>query len=451
MSTSFHNALLKELTQLPRDGGIYRVYHFVTNPVLCTYPIELSGVGTFSRQSNMIHRLVVIAHEISNEKPAFVCGLEAMEYKKLSTDANPSLAYVSKVDTTGYKAPAPLASLLVKTYLSSLSDCTIHIFARAQPQYLFPKSVQNTQKRIQSDRGLIAWWLRTISDTSFLKKLDAWWCIPGVDDQQNAKREISITQDLKSGHVNWNYGYPYDDNANPNTVIPKFPDDAKSRLLKSYAEYDKKDYSDEEDDDDEREEEEEVEDAENGDDSEADGQDLEETSSHGTSGEDGEIASKEDDSKIKKKSRRKLQDLLDNNEPNTMTVREFWQLLSISEECGSGKLTGFFVINGIPKAEEDQNRPKEMAQAVTNDQFTIIWNRLMAFDFVSDEINRQSTAKITAAIVDCLKEVTDYAPVVVIPDGSPENGKLKRPMQQETPSAPTVNVLGGSFIKRKRT
>ncbi|GAB5591258.1 hypothetical protein Unana1_06158 [Umbelopsis nana] len=402
----------------------------------------------------MVHRLILITHEISLAKPALVCGLEAMEYKENTTDENPSLAYVSKIDTTGYKAPAPLTSILVKTYLPSLSDCTVHIFARAQPQYLFPQSVKNTNKRIQTDRGLIAWWLRAITDAPFVTKLDAWWCIPGVDDQESAKRETGVSQDLKLGHVNWHYGYPYDHNADAKAVIPKFPDDAKCRLLQSYAAYDKED--DSIDEEEEEEEEEEVE--HDGDDD----QDDEEGESKADEGKDMNDHGDEDSTRQSDsmETRRQLKDIMDDREPQAMTVREFWELLSIGEECGAGKLAGFFVIKGksstIDTAEETLKKPAELARSVTEDQFTRIWNHLMSLDFESDESNRESTEKITQSIIETLlqvKEDAEYAPAEVVPTGDlkPDVNKLKRPMQQELPSAPVVNVLGGSFIKRKRT
>jgi Histone acetylation protein len=451
MSSSFQTELLNKLSQLPREGGgIYQVYHFATKPVICKYPIELSSGSTFS-QSSMIHRIILIAHgSTSLESPAFVCGMEVMEYKEKSTDHGPSLVYISKVDTSGYKAPAPITSLMMKTYLSTHSNCTTHIFARAQPQYLFHRSVENPSKRAQSDRGLIAWWLRVITDTSFLTKLDAWWCIPGVDDQESAKRETRVTQDLKLGQVNWHYGYSYNDNADPKTVIPKFPDDAKARLLKSYANYDSKDDSDEEEDDEEDDAEEGGEGDDDKDESDTKG---DETPSSPMNNNDANSDDESDEGSTKQAASNpgKIKDILA-DESHAMTVREFWELLSIGEECGSGKLTGFFTIKGDPAANES-GELKELAQTLTNDQFTVIWNHLMACEFISNESNRTSTAKFTTQINECLQLESGYSPIEVNPIGesNTEINKPKRPLHQEKPSAPTVNVLGGSFIKRRKT
>ncbi|KAH8556705.1 histone H3-K56 acetyltransferase [Umbelopsis sp. PMI_123] len=456
MSSSFQKALLNVLSQLPREGGgIYRVYHFATQPVLCKYPIELSGGGTFS-QSSMIHRLILIAHQTTGtESPAFVCGMEVMEYKEKTTDQTPSLAYISKVDTTGYKAPAPITSLLVKSYLATHSNCTTHIFARAQPQYLFHRSVENPSKHTQSDRGLISWWLRAIGGAPFLTQLDAWWCIPGVDDQEIAKRETRVTHDLKLGRVKWHYGYSYDDNADPKAVIPKFPDDAKARLLKSYANYDSKDDSDEDEDEEEDEEEDAEEDGKgdndkpenhtNEDEREASASSPMNNSDTNSDNDDGEGSTKQDATKHEK-----IKDILD-EESHSMTVREFWELLSIGEECGSGKLTGFFVIKGDATTNLSEES-KELAQTLTKDQFTIIWNHLMANEFTSDESNRASTAKFTEQINECLQLEPAYKPIEADPVGesNPEFNKSKRPLQQEKQSVPTVNVLDGGFIKRRK-
>ncbi|CAM0135845.1 unnamed protein product [Umbelopsis sp. WA50703] len=453
MSAEIQKALIQALTQLPSNEGSYHVYHFVTKPVLCKYPIELNLSGTF-RQSSKIHRLILVAHESNNEKPALVCGLEAMEYKMKTTDAAPSLAYVSKIDTTGYKAPTSVTATLIKSYLSSLAECTIHIFARAQPQYLFPESAKNVSKHAQSDRGLIAWWLRVISDTPFSTTVDAWWNVPGVDDQDSAKLEIRVTHNIESSLVKWHYGYPFDDSADAKSVIPNFPDDAKARLLKSYASYDKDD-SEDDDDDEEEEEEEEVQEEDDGEsDSELQGvvrsnegsserpRNKSPAPEESSSDDDGDTAQSN-------KSKKNIKDLIDNNDPHSMTVREFWQLLSIGEECGAGKVTGLFIIRCGPVASVD-NTSLPTPIMINSEQFTEIWNKLMSLDFSTKENNLESTLSLGSAIAESLQN-SSYTPTKVVPTGQAVEKTLKRPLQEVKQSIPAVNVLGGSFIKRKRT
>ncbi|KAG2184888.1 hypothetical protein INT43_000801 [Umbelopsis isabellina] len=449
MSAEIQNALIQALNKLPSNNGSYVVYHFVTKPVLCKYPIELNLSGMFS-QSSKVHRLIIVAHERSNGKPALVCGLEAMEYKMKTTDAAPSIAYVSKIDTTGYKAPAPITAILIESYLSSLKECNIHIFARAQPQYLFPESVKNASKRAQSDRGLIAWWLRAISNTPFSSTIDAWWNVPGVDDEDSAKREIRVTHKIESQQIRWHYGYPYDDTADAKSVIPNFPDDAKARLLKSYAGYDKKDDSEEE----EEEEEEDVDNVE--DESDNEGQEgvtkskeVTSADSQNTSSTPEDIPSDDEGAVEDDESKNEFKDIVDNNDPQSMTVREFWQLLSIGEECGAGKLTGFFIIKcGSVTSADIATVPSPTT--ITSEQFTVIWNKLMSLDFSSEESNVKSTLSINSSIAESIQE-TSYTPTKVNPTGQPVEKTLKRPLQEVKQPIPAVNVLGGSFIKRKRT
>lgn len=455
MSAEIQNALIQALTKLPSNNGCYVVYHFVTKPVLCKYPIELNLSGTFS-QSSKIHRLILVAHESSNGKPALVCGLEAMEYKTKTTDAAPSLAYVSKIDTTGYKAPAPITAILIESYLSSLKECNIHIFARAQPQYLFPESVKNASKRAQSDRGLIAWWLRAISNTPFSSTIDAWWNVPGVDDENSAKREIRVTHNIESKQVRWHYGYPYDDTADAKAVIPHFPDDAKARLLKSYAGYDKKDDSEEEQEEEEEEEEEEDDDDNNEGESDNEGQEGVAQSKEVTSANPQNISSTledipsdDDGAADDEESKNDIKDIVDNNDPQSMTVREFWQLLSIGEECGAGKLTGFFIIKCGQVATNDITTVPS-STTISSEQFTVIWNKLMSLDFSSEESNVDSTLSINSFIAESIQE-TSYTPTKVNPTGQPVETTFKRPLQEVKQPTPAVNVLGGSFIKRKRT
>ncbi|KAJ2958658.1 hypothetical protein NQZ79_g5789 [Umbelopsis isabellina] len=448
MSAEIQKALTQALTKLPSNNGSYRVYHFVTKPVLCKYPIELNLSGTFS-QSSKIHRLILLAHESSNGKPALVCGLEAMEYKMKTTDATPSLAYVSKIDTTGYKAPAPITAILIESYLSSLKECNIHIFARAQPQYLFPESVKNASKRAQSDRGLIAWWLRAISNAPFSSTVDAWWNVPGVDDENSAKREIRLSHKIESNKVRWHYGYPYDDTADAKSVIPLFPDDAKARLLKSYAGYDKKDNSEEEEEEEEDDDDDQAESDNEGQEGVAKSKEVCPANPQNNPTTPEDISSDDEDAVEDDKPKNPIKDIVDNDDPQSMTVREFWQLLSIGEECGAGKLAGFFIIKCGPIASEDiASVPSPTT--INSEQFTVIWNKLMSLNFSSEESNVTSTLSLDSSIAEAIQEIS-YTPTRLDPTGRPVEQTPKRPLQELKQSLPAVNVLGGSFIKRKRT
>ncbi|GJJ77804.1 regulator of Ty1 transposition protein 109 [Entomortierella parvispora] len=193
------------------------------------------------------------------------------------------IVYVAKVDTSGYwpppsvngangvdikKVKSPTQSL-VQGYLKAVRDgqlnkgddntrgrvvtskTSLFVFARAQPQYLFANSADNEKKRVLDDRGLVRWWKNmlgsvfvsplnatTSADTiSSASSLKAYWFIPGVDSERQAMgviRQQYPPQSLSTGGFTWTYGYPDKESTEKaSTLIPQFPDDPKSRMMRS--------------------------------------------------------------------------------------------------------------------------------------------------------------------------------------------------------------------------
>ncbi|KAJ3124333.1 hypothetical protein HK100_011272 [Physocladia obscura] len=65
------------------------------------------------------------------------------------------------------KSVSPLVSLLAASITSAASlftfdEILVHVFARSQPEYLFPQSAKNTRKHILPPRNLIQWWAATL-------------------------------------------------------------------------------------------------------------------------------------------------------------------------------------------------------------------------------------------------------------------------------------------------
>ncbi|KAG0201336.1 hypothetical protein BGX28_005808 [Mortierella sp. GBA30] len=221
----------------------------------------------------------------SSSSPVLVAGLEVLEYnlipidhsnntKSISGTQHPGLrkeriVYIAKVDTSGcwplpgletrsLKSPA---QALVRGYLKSMrsqddgcfknhmsTKTSLFVFARAQPQYLFADSAKNTGKRVLDDRGLVRWWKNMItsvyieplssssSSTPTLKR--GWWLIPGIESERQALNIVRSTSTPTSTSLDapfsLNYGYP-DRNSSENAcaLIPRFPDDPKSRMMQS--------------------------------------------------------------------------------------------------------------------------------------------------------------------------------------------------------------------------
>lgn len=175
-----------------------------------------------------VTRLILAATQ-DHGATQFVCGLEADEYTH--TDEKETIVYIAKVDTTA-DAPVGLAKRLVQAYVASKAPCTVHVFGRAQPQYLFPASA-SPQKRTLTDRQLIQWWHAVLAGLS-ASSAPAHWSIPGIDD----RTEACLAVGLDRNNTLLSYGCPFPPDANATDVIPRFSDDAKARVLKDLLEDD---------------------------------------------------------------------------------------------------------------------------------------------------------------------------------------------------------------------
>ncbi|KAJ5223423.1 histone H3-K56 acetyltransferase [Penicillium chermesinum] len=101
-----------------------------------------------------------------------VFGMEVLVYNS----AHLTTIFVSKADSTGFlhllKLPKRVSilrfishtflSYLVRTHQRPGVRLVVSLFARAQDQYLFPGSIENSEKHVLDDRGLIKWWCRAI-------------------------------------------------------------------------------------------------------------------------------------------------------------------------------------------------------------------------------------------------------------------------------------------------
>jgi regulator of Ty1 transposition protein 109 len=89
-----------------------------------------------------------------------------------------SILYIGKIDTTGFSkvAPSPARTLARATIDYFVKPDTrptecgqrvwVHLFARAQSQYLFPDSADWKNKRVLNDAGLVRWWWSLFGDVA---------------------------------------------------------------------------------------------------------------------------------------------------------------------------------------------------------------------------------------------------------------------------------------------
>ncbi|KAJ5947902.1 hypothetical protein N7466_000917 [Penicillium verhagenii] len=196
-----------------------------------------------------------------------VFGIEVLIYNS----AHLTTIFVSKADSTGLlhllKLPQKVSvlRLITHTFLSHLARThqrpgvrlVVSLFARAQNQYIFPGSIENAEKHVLNDRGLIKWWCRAIdpilnehepeSVSQDSKPVDqtieaskasstAYLIVPGCDRLETRGFFPSTSKNYAQGQPRWLASYPLrqmvdDPAAPPRCLIPRLPDDPKTRFL----------------------------------------------------------------------------------------------------------------------------------------------------------------------------------------------------------------------------
>ncbi|KAF9481201.1 hypothetical protein BDN70DRAFT_931099 [Pholiota conissans] len=238
-----------------------------------------------------------------SERPprVLVSAIEAAMYIVPSTACG--ILYISKVDSTGHaSAPSPTAALM-RAVLSYFVDPAtrpaparelvrhlyVHVFARAQGQYLFSGSVDWPGKKPLTDKGLCAWWRRVLgrvageavakaekgkgrSGGEEKLKTKMYYILPGFAalEAEHALRiaaPAGAPEAALPAGLQWVYGHPYvqtdgtplpcpqppvqpeeesegegglkrkylHGNLNLGAIIPSFDDDPKSRFMDEIA------------------------------------------------------------------------------------------------------------------------------------------------------------------------------------------------------------------------
>jgi hypothetical protein len=107
------------------------------------------------------------------EGSVLVVGLLVTRYPA----ASPPLVYVDKLDSSGHlvsRGSPSLASLVVRGLLETYrGHSRVHVFARAQPQFLFPLSASNPNKHIL-EVALFAFIQGIFPSDSYLRRNDDW-------------------------------------------------------------------------------------------------------------------------------------------------------------------------------------------------------------------------------------------------------------------------------------
>ncbi|KAJ2077843.1 hypothetical protein H4R24_004882 [Coemansia sp. RSA 988] len=228
----------------------------------------------FHAENTLSRRVLVLI----SQGNCLVAGLEAREFVTLLVEVDSARSLkkrvtvdtcIEKLDTSGMlSSRMPLARQIVAGYLCSLQKYRkalnvpvvgVHLFARAQHEYLFAKSQDNPGKHILDDLALIKWWQRTISFALIYamshvsyslqsnakessgeeavahkcpsEKVVAHCVIPGAEpnDAYTFTGAQSVTE--AADRVDWKWGLPYPSDSLAHDCVLQFPDDPITRLL----------------------------------------------------------------------------------------------------------------------------------------------------------------------------------------------------------------------------
>lgn len=217
---------------------------------LASHFFGISVAGTSSRDNGAL---------TSNEDHTDVLalGIEVLVY----TTTHLTTIFVSKADSTGFMPQSPHATSvkpMVVTVLQWLTnqECrkkperkvVVSLFARAQSQYLFPGSAENSRKHVLDDRQLIKWWAKVLDpiltqasdgDESEAPAIQGYITVPGFEGSE-LRQFYPAQGHAVSGRPRWQAGNPLlklaetrgiSAETQPRCLLPRFPDDPKARFM----------------------------------------------------------------------------------------------------------------------------------------------------------------------------------------------------------------------------
>lgn len=164
--------------QLPKDVP-FTLYHYSTPPTkssaLFSAPPHAKSERTYC-ESHLLAASITPKHAEASALPEelLVLAIEVLIY----TTRSLTTIFVSKADSTGClselqlprgQSGSPLKTIC-GTFVSWLATerqregkkLVVSLFARAQDQYLFPASIDNKNKHVLDDRGLVKWWCKVL-------------------------------------------------------------------------------------------------------------------------------------------------------------------------------------------------------------------------------------------------------------------------------------------------
>ena len=253
------SSLYTRLANALSEGSSFRFHHASTPPTKSD-PLFAPLPGEKQQRTYCESHLLTVSIDrpgSADDREVFIFAIEILIY----TTKNLTTLFVSKADSTGYlnllhpirsSAPSPIR-VVTSTFVSWLAESrrrpgvrlVVSLFARAQDQYLFPGSVENSGKHVLDDRQLVKWWCKTLDPvlrgTSQHTDHDreaaqAYVIVPGFDKHETSSFFPPSWRSDPIHAPKWQHGHPLRDiapspNAPPRCLVPHFPDDPKARYL----------------------------------------------------------------------------------------------------------------------------------------------------------------------------------------------------------------------------
>lgn len=267
MALDSNSTLAECLAEALPEACRFNVHHLSTPPTPC--PAIFAAPPGEQRDDTYCesHFLSVSINHDGNQLQVFAIEVLIYTTQYLTT------LFVSKADSTGYLyllnlpqgTPSPLR-IISTTFLQFLIErrkrldrrLVLSLFARAQNQYLFPGSVENSHKHVLDDRGLIKWWCRvvdpllgpynvsndvpvqeektTVKDSHETKSA-GYLRVPGCDIHET-RNFLPNLQLRSTPRYPWATSDPLRQIGKSATLperclIPRFPDDPKARFVET--------------------------------------------------------------------------------------------------------------------------------------------------------------------------------------------------------------------------
>ncbi|KAI8807540.1 histone acetylation protein-domain-containing protein [Cladochytrium replicatum] len=177
------------------------------------YFARASGCG-----GEKVDRILAMLYDSSVECFIYALSISVFEHHQCLS--------IDKLDSSGVRSVSTskgsLAGEFVREVIKLLRPRSVRLFARPQPQYLFPESAKNADKRIMTDRQLIRFWKWTLEA---LEPKKLFLLVPGEESGWDKREDSSVLNPWAT-----RLG-PFNDNERAEDVFPPFTDDPLTRAL----------------------------------------------------------------------------------------------------------------------------------------------------------------------------------------------------------------------------